>query len=80
MTSFYTMHFTTYNTCKKQVTHLIPNVVWRNVYVDYQKRYAYSMFVVETLKNCLCNTLKELKTRKFNEKGLEITTLNAIIC
>lgn len=38
------------------------------------------MFVEETLKDYLCNTLKELKTRKVNEKGLEITTLNVIIC
>jgi hypothetical protein len=80
MASFYTMHFTTYKTCKKQVAHLIPNVVWKNVYVDYHKGYAYSMFMEETLKDCLCNTLKELKTRNFNEKGLDITTLNMIIC
>jgi hypothetical protein len=31
----YICHFATYNTSKKQVTLVIPNIVWRNVYLDY---------------------------------------------
>jgi hypothetical protein len=37
MATFYIVHFTTYNISKKQVTHVILSVVWKNVYFDYQK-------------------------------------------
>ncbi len=30
-------HFATYSTSKKQVTRVIPNVVWKIMYFDYQK-------------------------------------------
>jgi hypothetical protein len=48
---------------------VILNAFGKNVYVDYQKEYPYSSITEETLKDWLCNTLKELKTINFNEEG-----------
>jgi uncharacterized protein YaaW (UPF0174 family) len=62
----YTSHFATYNIGKKQVIQVIPSVVWRNVYLNYQKEYPNSTIAEETLKDWLHNTLKELKTRNYN--------------
>ncbi len=53
---------------------MIPSIVWRNVYLDYQKKYSNSLNVEETLKDELCDTLKELKTGNYNEKGLDNVT------
>ncbi len=53
---------------------MIPNIVWRNVYLDYQKEYPNSSNVEETLKDELCDTLKELKTGNYNEEGLDNVT------
>jgi hypothetical protein len=33
-----TSDFATYNTCKKQVIHVIPSIVWRNVYFELPKK------------------------------------------
>jgi hypothetical protein len=52
----YTCHFATYNIGKKQVTHVIPSIVWRNVYFDYQKEYPNSTIAEEALKDQLCDT------------------------
>lgn len=71
----YNVHFATYNMDKKQTIQLIPNVMWKDAYVEYQKEYSYSSFVEETLKDCLCDILKELKTKNSNEKGSKRVTI-----
>lgn len=71
----YNLHFATYNKDKKQTIQLIPNVMWKDAYAKYQKEYSYSSFVQETLKDCLCDTLKELKTKNCNEEGSKKVTL-----
>jgi len=53
---------------------VILGIVWKNVYLDYQKEYPNSSIVEETLKDGLCDTLKELKTRNSNEEGLDNAT------
>ncbi len=53
---------------------MILGIVWRNVYLDYQKEYPNSSIVEETLKDGLCDTLKELKIRNSNEEGLDNAT------
>jgi hypothetical protein len=37
------------------------------MYGNYQAKNYYFLFVKETLKDCLCDTLKELKTKNFND-------------
>jgi hypothetical protein len=44
------------------------------VYLDYQKEYPNSSNVKETLKDELCDTLKELKIGNYNEEGLDNVT------
>jgi ATP-dependent protease Clp ATPase subunit len=39
----YNVHFATYNTDKKQTIQLIPNVMWKDAYVEYQKEYSNSL-------------------------------------
>jgi hypothetical protein len=38
------------------------------VFLDYQKEYPNSSIIEETLKDRLCDTLKELKIGNSNEK------------
>ncbi len=44
------------------------------MYLDYQKKNQNSSIVEETLKDGLCDTLKELKIGNFNEEGLDNAT------
>jgi hypothetical protein len=37
------------------------------MYVNYQAKCFNFLFVKETLKDHLCDTLKELKTKNFND-------------
>jgi hypothetical protein len=60
---------------KKQIIQLIPNAMWKDAYAKYEKEYSNSSFAKETLKDCLCDTLKELKTRNSNEEGSKRVTL-----
>jgi aldehyde:ferredoxin oxidoreductase len=71
MFTFYNVHFATYNMNKKQTIQLIPNAMWKDAYAEYLKEYSNSSFVEETLKDRLCDTLKELKTKNSNEGGVK---------
>jgi hypothetical protein len=51
MATSYNLQFANYSLSKKQVTQLIPIVVWKQVYIDYQTTYLDSCIVEETLKN-----------------------------
>jgi hypothetical protein len=75
MATSYNKHFASYNMGKKHVTQLIPIKAWKQIYSDYQLHHPNLVFVKETLKDHLHDTLKELKTRTSNEEGLERTTL-----
>jgi hypothetical protein len=44
MVAFYNKHFANYNMGKKQVIQLIPNVVWKQVYIDYQMHHPNLVF------------------------------------
>jgi acetyl/propionyl-CoA carboxylase alpha subunit len=57
------------------VTQFIPILVWKQIYIDYQLHHIDLIFVEDTLKDCFCDTLKELKIRISNEEGLERATL-----
>jgi hypothetical protein len=48
--------------------------VWKQVYIDYQTTYLDSYLIEETFKDWLQDTLKYLKIRTSNQKGLEKTT------
>jgi hypothetical protein len=39
MATSYNLHFVAYNTSKKHVTQLIPTIVWKQIYINYQKTY-----------------------------------------
>jgi hypothetical protein len=54
------MHFVAYSTSKKHVTQLIPTIVWKQVYINYQIIYLEYILAKKTLKNRLRNTLKDL--------------------
>jgi hypothetical protein len=54
---------------KIHVTQLIHVIVWKHIYIDYQVHPPYLVFAIETVKDCLCDTLKEFKTITSNEKG-----------
>jgi hypothetical protein len=71
------MAFATNNMCKKQVVYLIFNVIWRLMYVNYQVKCLDFMFMEEALEEHLCDTLKELKMKNYNEEGLEMATLQS---
>ncbi len=44
MFASYNAHFSTYNIDKKQTIQLIPNGMWKDAYVKYQKEYSNSSF------------------------------------
>ncbi len=45
------------------------------MYVNYQVKCLDFMFVEEALEDHLCDTLKELEMKNYNEEGLEMPTL-----
>ncbi len=53
----YNHHFAIYNKNKSKNTQLIPNVMWKVVYVSYKSDYPKSNFEEETLKERLWETL-----------------------
>jgi hypothetical protein len=76
----YNLHIANYSLGKKHVTQLIPTIVWKHVYTDYQTIYPNSYLTKETLKDGLHDTLKELKIGTSNQEGLEKATLQLIKC
>jgi hypothetical protein len=47
----YNIHFAEYsNNIKKKVMHVVPNVVWKKVYVIYHLAYMDNLLLGETLK------------------------------
>ncbi len=69
MCATYNDHFAMYSKNKSQNTQLIPNVVWKVVYVSYKSHYLESNRKEETLKERLSETWRVLKTRTSNEEG-----------
>ncbi len=69
MCATYNHHFVIYSKNKFKNTQLIPNVVWKAIYVSYKSDYLEIKFEEETLKERLWKTLQELKTRTSNEEG-----------
>jgi hypothetical protein len=55
-------------TTRVEKTHLLLNVVWKVVYINYFKEYPNSLFQEDTLKDRLQECLKKLKTRNSNDK------------
>jgi hypothetical protein len=70
----YNIHFFVYNTNKNHVIQLISNVVWKVVYQGYLNVFK-AMFAKETLRDHLCENLKELKTNNSNKECLRQITL-----
>lgn len=73
----YNVHFPLYCEGRTKVSQVIPVIVWRNVYLEYQKVYPVSPFQEETLKERLRESLKELETGTSNEKNSETVTLQS---
>lgn len=53
------------------MVQLILNLVWKQIYVEYQMIYLDNIFQEDILKDQLYGALKELKTKLSNEKGSE---------
>jgi hypothetical protein len=51
MVTSYNLHFVNYSLGKKQITQLIPTLVWKQVYTDYQTAYLDSYLTEKTLKD-----------------------------
>jgi len=66
-----------YNQDRKNVTQLVPNNVWKVIYVDYKLKFPHFIFQEESLKDKLRDTLKELKTCTTNEKGAKMVVLQS---
>ena len=77
LVSSYTTHFATYSSGKKNVTQLVPGKVWKLLYEQFLQEHPESKFAEDTLKDRLCETLKELKTGTSNEEGSEKAVLQA---
>ena len=63
----YNIHFTKYCKGLKQVTQLVPSLVWNDVFKEYKDHYTDSPFVEKTLKDRLRDTLKKIQTCTSNE-------------
>lgn len=77
MAALYNHHFMFYSWDRNNVTHLIPNQVWKVVYNDYKKQLLDFEFHFESLKDRLQECLKELKTNTSNEQGMKRTSLES---
>ncbi len=75
MVTSYNLYFENYSIGKKQMIWLIFIAMWKQIYINYQVIYLNSIFIEETLKDYLGNTLKELKIGTSNEEVLEKKTL-----
>jgi hypothetical protein len=75
MATSYNKHFSNYNMGKKQVIQLIPVIVWKQVYINYQLHHLDLVFVEEILKDYLHDNLEEFKIGTSNEERLKRTTL-----
>ncbi len=75
MATSYNLHFVNYSLGKKHVIQLIPTLMWKQVYIDYQTIYHDSYLMEKNFKDWLWNILKELKIGISNQEGLEKTTL-----
>lgn len=62
----YNSCFAEYSSTRKNVTQLIPSLVWKEVHLLYRNSFPDSPFSEETLKDRLRETLKELKTGTSN--------------
>jgi hypothetical protein len=51
MVTPYNLHFANYSLGKKHVTQLIPTIVWKQIYTDYQTIYLDSYLTEETFKD-----------------------------
>jgi hypothetical protein len=51
MATSYNLHFVNYILGKKHATQVIPFLVWKQVYIDYQTTYLDSCLMEETLKD-----------------------------
>ncbi len=71
----YNHHFVIYNKDKTKNTRLIPNAVWKVVYVSYKLDYLNSYFQEETLKERSWETLRKLKIGTSNEEGSDRVVL-----
>ena len=71
----YNVHFAKYCKGRKQVTQLVPSIVWKEVFKEYKEHYSNSPFVEETLKDRLRETLKEIKTGTSNDDNSNKATL-----
>ena len=75
--SSYNVHFAEYSTGRKNVTQVIPSLVWKNVYSDYIKIYPNSTFKETTLKERIRETLTELDTGNSNSKRSNTAVLQS---
>ncbi len=75
MVTSYSLYFESYSIGKKRMIWLIFIAMWKQIYINYQVIYLDSIFVEETLKDYLWDTLKELKIGISNEEVLEKKTL-----
>jgi hypothetical protein len=57
----YQIHFVTYSDGKKNVTYLIPSMIWKLVYIIYVVTYLDFPFVEDTLKDYLRDVFKRVK-------------------
>jgi hypothetical protein len=80
MVTSYNLYFENYSIGKKQMIWLIFIAMWEQIYINYQVIYLNSIFVEETLKDYLGDTLKELKIGTSNEEVLEKKNYNVIKC
>ena len=69
MVSTYNQFFASYSINWKNMSQLIPCLVWKNVYEHYCKQFPNSQLKKETLKDKLRETLKELKIGTSNEEN-----------
>lgn len=64
----YNVHFEWYNQGKTIVNQLIPKLIRQSTYAAYKLKHPDSPFKPDSLKDKLCESLKELKTRTSNEE------------
>ena len=60
----YNVHFANYFKYHKQVTQLVPSLVWKEMFKEYKDHYTNSHFVEENLKEIKTNTSNEDNSNK----------------